>query len=199
VQEKLQTVPTKYPFCRIFETLYTQNQKDYVGIVSGAASYITRRLEGRFPVRRILFYFRSIQDVNANRLWKISTGSKSGAFYTQLSLLLAGQTRESPQGPFIWRDITNHAKEDIDSGIEINTMNWSLGDTVRKRSGLESRQPDGAVNFSTATKPTFYSDLTLPPIDPLTNSPNTELHVLVEGWGVYQTDGKGRGELFSFN
>jgi hypothetical protein len=132
-------------------------------------------------------------------LWKISVGNTSGPFYNTLTFLVAGQTREAPRTSLIWRDITNHAKEDIDPGIEMNTINWTLGDTVRKRAGFEDRQPDGAVNFSTADKPTFYMDLALSPIDPLTGAPNTELHVLVEGWALYQTDGKGRGELFSFN
>ena len=199
LQCTLQTTPLKLPFCRVYESIYTQNQKDYAGVLAGGASYITRRLEGRHPVGKILFYFRSLKDVNANRLWKISVGNTSGPFYNTLTFLVAGQTREAPRTSLIWRDITNHAKEDIDSGIEINTINWTLGDTVRKRAGFEDRQPDGAVNFSTADKPTFYMDLALSPIDPLTGAPNTELHVLVEGWALYQTDGKGRGELFSMN
>jgi hypothetical protein len=36
-------------------------------------------------------------------------------------------------------------------------------------------------------------------VDPLTGTPNTELRVIVEGWARFDTDGKGRAELFSAN
>jgi hypothetical protein len=93
----------------------------------------------------------------------------------------------------------NFAKEDIDSATQINTMNWSLGFLAPQRFPQAKNAPSGTVNFTTADRPTFYIDLAAAPIDPLTGAPNTELRVFVEGWGVYQTDGKGRGEQLSLN
>jgi hypothetical protein len=70
-------------------------------------------------------------------------------------------------------------------------MNWTLGDAVSRRP-LDTKQPEGAINFTTADRPTFYIDLARP------NSLSTELRVIVEGWALYQTDA-GRGELFQLN
>jgi hypothetical protein len=92
--------------------------------------------------------------------------------------------------------LTNYAKEDIDSGLEIYTMNWTLGNTPKQRPELLTTT--GAVNFSSADKPLFFIDLA----NPGTASPataTTQINIIQEGWGQYQTDGKGGAELFSFN
>ena len=70
-------------------------------------------------------------------------------------------------------------------------MNWTLGDAVARRP-IDTKQPEGAVNFTTADRPTFYIDLATP------NAPSTELRVIVEGWAMYTIDA-GRGELFQLN
>jgi hypothetical protein len=51
------------------------------------------------------------------------------------------------------------------------------------------------VNFTTADKPTFLINLTLPP----DGSTSSELRVFTEGWSIFQTDGNGRAEQFSLN
>jgi hypothetical protein len=71
-------------------------------------------------------------------------------------------------------------------------MNWTLGCMPPLR--FDIKDATGAVNFTTADKPTFYIDLTNPGL-PAT----TQLNVIQEGWSEYDTDGKGRAELFSFN
>lgn len=199
-QKEIQQTPMQIPFKRVYENKFTQNQLDYAGITGGSVSYVTRRLDACHPAGRMLWFFRSIADVNANRLWKVTNSSATGpSYYTSLTFLIAGQTRELARNPMVWRDIVNFAKEGIDSGAEIHTMNWSLGSITPQRFPEAVNSPTGTVNFTTADRPTFYIELAAAPIDPLTGAPNTELRVCVETWGVYQTDGKGRGEMFSAN
>jgi hypothetical protein len=101
--------------------------------------------------------------------------------------------------------LTNYAKEESDSGVEINTMNWTLGVTPRGRPEFDTTT--GAVNFSTADKPTFFIDLanpgtatTTPQVGGGAAQPTTtQLNIIQEGWAQFQTDGKGGAELFSFN
>jgi hypothetical protein len=199
-QEELQNKPQKVAFTRLWENRFTQNQLDYAGVVAGGTSVVTRRLDARHPSGRVVWFFRSIADVNANRLWKINTGiATQESYFNSISLQIAGLPRELPRSSQVWRDVTNFAKEEIDTGDEINSMNWTLGHIAPQRFPDVEGQPTGAVNFTTADRPTFYIDLSQPPADPLTGAPNTELRVIVEGWARFDTDGKGRAELFSGN
>jgi hypothetical protein len=183
-------LPNRTFFRRIREAVYTQGPSDYAGLQSGGSSIVSRRLEGRHPTERILWFFRTHEDINANRLWKLGTG------FSQLSLLIAGQTRELPRGPVVWRELTNHAKEQIDTQDELYSMNWGIGELAPLRYDESPwSQPTGAVNFTTADRPTFLITLTLPP----SSTASTELRILTEGWAAFDTDGKGRGELFSLN
>lgn len=194
VQRKMEEMPISVRFNRIYTNHFTQNQLDYAGVIGGGISMVNRRLDGRHPSGRILWFFRAADDINANRLYKINTVTNS-SYYNSLTFLIAGQTRESPRTATIWRDLTNFAKEDIDSGLEINTMNWSFGAIAPKR--FSDELTAGSVNFSTADKPTLYIDLARP--GSLTTSPSTELIVIVEGLCEFKTDGKGRAELLSMN
>jgi hypothetical protein len=108
-------------------------------------------------------------------------------------LNIASKTREAPLEPFVWRDLVNYSKEECDSGLEIYSMNWTLGDMPRLR--FDIKDATGAVNFTTADKPTFYIGLT----NPGSATHTTQLNVIQEGWSEYDTDGKGGAELFSFN
>jgi hypothetical protein len=94
----------------------------------------------------------------------------------------------------VWRDVTNYAKESTDTGYEIGTMNWGLGAIAPQR--FPDARVTGAVNFTTADRPTLYFSLNPVTPDPLVGSANTELRVIVEGWAEFNTDGKGRAELF---
>jgi hypothetical protein len=199
-QEELQGKPQKLAFTRLWENTFTQNQLDYAGVVAGGTSIVTRRLDGRHPAGRVMWFFRSIADVNRNKLWKINTGIEAQeAYFNSISFQVAGQPRELPRSPFVWRDLTNFAKEQIDTGDELYSMNWTLGHIAPQRFPGADAQPTGAVNFTTADRPTFYIDLSRPPADPYTGAPNTELRVIIEGWARFDTDGKGRAELYSGN
>lgn len=203
-QDDLQTKPQRLTFLRPRETVFTQNQLDYASVTGGGVAVIKRLLEGRHPAERLTWFFRSVKDINANRLWKIDTGIESQgtsgkAYYNTVGLQIAGRDREVPRSPAIWRDVTNFAKEESDPGSEMNTMNWGLGAIVQKRFPGHEGQPTGTVNFTTADRPTFYINLAPAPIDPNTRAPNTELRVIEEGWARFDTDGRGRAELFSAN
>jgi hypothetical protein len=71
-------------------------------------------------------------------------------------------------------------------------MNWTLGNTPRGRDELVTAT--GAVNFTTADKPTILIDFVNPGL-----VYTVEITVIQEGWAQFQTDGKGGAELFSFN
>lgn len=189
VQDLLKSQRHAIPFTRIYESVFTQGPSDYTGVNKGSASFVSRRIDGRHPAGRVLFFFRSSTDLLANRLWKVD--NQSSSYYNSVSLLIAGRTREDPQTAKVWRDMTCHAKEDIDSGLQISSMNWTLGDSIARHPN-DAKQFDGAVNFTTADRPTFYIDLALP------NAPSTELRVIVEGWALYQISA-GRGEPFQLN
>jgi hypothetical protein len=192
VQEKLQNTPSAVRFNRLYTNRFTQNQLDYAGVIGGGTSVVNRRLDGRHPAGRLIWFFRAMDDVNANRLYKINTKTNT-SYYNSISFLIAGQTREAPRNSIVWRDLTNFAKEEIDSGLELGSMNWSLGAIAQRR--FVDELTSGAVNFSTADKPTFYIDLARPG----SVTPITELFIVVESLCEFRTDGKGRAELLSIS
>jgi hypothetical protein len=195
IQEFLETTPIKLPFKRHFENVFSQNNADYINVLQGGQSVIKRRLDGRHPTARLIWYFRSFQDQQKNRLHKIQTDSGK-SYYNTVSLQIAGQTRELPRSSRIWRDVVNFGKEQLDSGLELSTMNFTMGDIAPKRfPDPPSEQPNGTINMTTADRPTFYIELA----NPETTPPITQLYVITEGWAMFQTDGKGRAELFSAN
>jgi hypothetical protein len=195
IQEEMETNPQKLPFKRHFENIFSQNNADYINVLQGGTSVIKRRLDGRHPTARLLWYFRSFQDQQKNKLWKIQTDSGK-SYYNTLSLQIAGQTRELPRSSTVWRDVVNYGKEQLDSGIELSTMNFTIGDIAPKRfPEPPNQQPNGTINMTTADRPTFYIELA----NPETTPPITQLYVITEGWAQFQTDGKGRAELFSQN
>jgi hypothetical protein len=196
-QEALQNKSQKISFIRTRENIFTQNQVDYVNVLAGGTSVIKRLLDGRHPTERIIWFFRSMQDIHANRLWKVNTGTPgSESYYTSANFQVAGKDRELPRTPQVWRDVTNFAKEQHDTQAEISSMNWGLGSIAPQRFPGHHGQVTGSVNFTTADRPTFYMNLNPAPIDPATSSPNTELRVIVEGKAEFDTDGEGRAELF---
>lgn len=188
-QEELSKTPAEIPFRRLRETTFTQSAPDYLGVLGGGTSILQRRLEGRHPAERIVFFFRTYSARMANQLWKLFPG------YTTVSLLIAGQTREAPRGPEVWRDLTNSAKEELDTDTELATMNWGLGAIAPLRYPGWRGRPTGSVNFTTADRPTLQILLLAPP----DGDPRTELRVIVESWAAFETDGAGRAELLSMN
>ena len=54
--------------------------------------------------------------------------------------------------------------------------------------------------MSSADRPTLALGLLVPPTtNQGQNSYNTEIRIFTQGWTSFQTDGKGRAELLSFN
>jgi len=187
VQDRLTSKPLEVPCYNIYENIFTLIPSDYT---SGGLKKL--RLDGCHPTSRILWIIRSLPDIQSNLLWKVYPNT-GGPYYTTASLIIAGQTRESAWDASVWRDITNFAKEGIDSQTEINTMNWSLGYT-------KPTQLDGSINMSSADRPTLALGLLLAPTTNASqNSYNTEIRIFTQGWTSFQTDGKGRAELLSFN
>jgi len=175
-KEALRTTPLEIPFLSVYENTFTQTAKESTSVA------VNRRLDACHPSTRLLWFFRTIDDIQSNRLWNAS------ASYASVGLTIAGRTREANWDASIWRDVTNFAKEEIDTGIEISTMNWGLGSIAPQK---YAAQADGTINFTTADRPNVY--ISLQPSVP------TELRAFVEGWGSFLTDGKGRAEVLSFN
>ena len=175
-KDALRTTSTETPFISVYENKYTQTSTE------AASVGINRRIDACHPSERMIWFFRTMADIEANRLWKVSQS------YANLGLTIAGRSREANWPPSIWRDVTNFAKEEIDSGTEINTMNWGIGCVAPKK--YEFKQADGTLNFTTADRPTIYAALQ--------GGISTELRVFVEGWGSFITD-EGRAEVLSFN
>ena len=182
-KEALRSTPTEIPFTAVYENVFTQTANE------NASVGINRRIDACHPSDRLMWFFRTLDDIRANRLWKLTS-------FSNIGLVIAGRTREANWQPSIWRDVTNFAKEEIDSQMEIYTMNWGIGYTSpQKYQALcppwAARQADGSINFTTADRPTLYMSLN--------GGPATELRAIVDSWGSFLTDGKGRAEVLSFN
>ena len=189
-REKLKEESLEIPFERIYENIFSQNPLEY----ASAAPLITRRLDARHPCSRILLAFRSWQDMRANQLWKISSDISGGEYYSQLKLLIAGRDRESLWTSLVWKDLENHAKEERDSGMNLATMNFGLGDKKGTRAPTASRQPEGTINMTTADRPTLFLELT----DIVSGQKRSELRVIVETWAVFLAE-TNRGTLLFAN
>lgn len=164
-EEKLST-----PF-RVF----TENRFE-IPSNKGAGSILSVRLEAYHPSGRILWFVRKLGSL-------ASPGLESPGFQN-LSLLIAGQVRESSKTPFIWQSVNQYAKEIGSTDLPIYTMNWTLGNT-------RTDVPTGTINFTEADKPTLYIQL------PSVIFPHSvEFFVVVEGWTNFMAEG-GRGELLS--
>ena len=76
-------------------------------------------------------------------------------------------------------------------------MNWGLGDQMGVRYPTE-RLPTGAVNFTTADRPTLYVELANVPVHPLLAQRLVEMRVWTETWNVYVVEeGRGRAMFAS--
>jgi hypothetical protein len=204
-QTSLLATPHRIPFTQLYENKFTQNSQDYAATALGGASVINRRIDyTRHPTGRILWFFRSRTDILANYYSSTRNASAAdGSYITAASLFIAGQQRELPRSERVWRDIVQHAKEEIDTdaNTHIGVIDFTRGSTYSTRRDQElatptktTRQPDGSVNMTTADRPTLQ--FTLAPTTPY----DTELLVITEGWAEYRIDpNSGRGYLLSAN
>jgi hypothetical protein len=192
-QLALQEARLEAPFSRLFENTFTFGPTDYSPLDRAAVAAVTRRLDARFPASRLLWAFRSYNDLRANRRWKFYADNTTGEYYNNMSLIIAGRDRETLFPPSIWSDLTHHAKEDRVPVRGIGEMNWDLGAILGRRPPFE-RQPEGSVNFGTADRPTLFAELAAVPADLILKKPSVEFTAIVDSWALYEIE-KNRGYL----
>jgi hypothetical protein len=191
-RERLTRSELEVPFSRLYENVLTYGAKDYEPLSRGAVANGTRRIDATHPAGRLLFWFYKTADLRANKYTKI-TQDDGTDYYNNVSLIIASRDREPLATSLLWNKLQHLAKEERDPGPGIGTMNWELGD-LRGREGPYQHQPEGAINFTTADRPTMYTDLADVPVDSVTGQKSTEMHVVVDSWAI-ATFEKGRGGL----
>jgi hypothetical protein len=192
-QLALQEARLEAPFSRLFENTFTFGPTDYSPLDRAAVAAVTRRLDARFPASRLLWAFRSYNDLRVNRRWKFYADNGTGEYYNNMSLIIAGRDRETLFPPPVWSDLTHHAKEDRAPVRGIGEMNWDLGAILGRRPPFE-RQPEGSVNFGTADRPTLFAELAAVPADLNLKKPSVEFTAIVDSWALYEIE-KNRGYL----
>jgi hypothetical protein len=192
-QLALRSNPIEIPFSRPYENTYTFGPQEYAPLLRGVPALVTERLDGQHPASRVLWFFRSQNDLRTGRRWAFSPDISGGEYYNNESLIIASRDRETLFTPLIWNVLTAHAKEDRDPGAGIGEMNWDLGDLRGRRAPWE-RQPEGTVNFTTADRPTLYTSLTAVANDTILGAPSTEMTAVVDGWALYNIE-RDRGVL----
>ena len=179
-------------FRRYFENIFTFNSYDYAPLKRGAAAVTTRLLTAQFLGERIVSFFRSNIRFRSNQLYKFRQDVPENGYYDSLKLVIAGKDREGPWSPFVYEDVMQYAKEERSSDTGISIMNWSKG--WRQDDEQPSiRQPEGGINFTTASKPQFNISLLRVELDPVLRDTISEMRSIVESWAVYQIkDNRGR-------
>ena len=205
VQEELKSRVIEIPFRRQFDNVFTFGELDFIPLDKGGRAAVTRRLDGRHPTERMLWFFRSYNSLDNNRLdvWYndyFDTRAPSdvqpysnGEFYYQLKLLIAGRDRESLYEPAVWNQMNTHCKDEKANGMYIGSMNWSTGEkygTVYPA----PRQPEGTVNFTSADRPTLYIELANINSNAVLAQRKAEMRLFTEGWNVYVVK-EGRGKV----
>ncbi len=191
------------PYRNYMDQEYTFNEPDYAPLdKAGGIAPVVRRLEGRHPVERVVWYIREEQALAANQRWNVATQdtylgpaaaiNTTGQFYGGAKLVIAGQDREDTWEPAVWQDIEAFAKDERDCGRHQNEIRWSLG-AQYERETPAVRQLEGAVNFSTADRPTLQMNLQNILHNPLTGQRATRMQVCTEQWAVMEVkDGRCR-------
>lgn len=198
-QLALRTGSWDIPFGRLYENTFTFGPKEYAPLEGGGAvtAAVTKRVDAQHPASRLFWFTRSQNDLRAGRRWAVAPDISGGEYYANESLIIAGRDRETLFPPFIWGDLTTHAKEDRWPGAGFGEMCWDLGATAgnaaRERSERDT-QPEGTVNFTTADRPTLYTELVNVPADTLLGKPSTEMTAVVDTWALYNIEGD-RGVL----
>jgi hypothetical protein len=122
----------------------------------------------------------------------VTADISGGEYYANESLIIAGRDRETLFSPLVWSDLTHHAKEDRWPGAGLGEMCWDLGDVRMGISAATARdrasQPEGTVNFTTADRPTLYTELVDVPVDTILGKPATEMTAVVDTWMLYNIE-----------
>ncbi len=201
--EAIRTATVHVPFQNYMDQEYTFNEPEYAPIdKAGGVAAVQRRLEGRHPVERVVWYMREAQALTANQRWNFATQdvyagpvagqNATGQFYSGASLVIAGKPREDTWGPAVWQDVEALVKDERDCGRHQNGIRWSLG-AQYERPNPAPRQLEGAVNFSTADRPTLQMSLYNVQHNPTTNQRRTYMQVCTVQWAVMEVkDGRCR-------
>jgi hypothetical protein len=198
-QQELREKHIQIPFRKSFENLFTFGELDFISLDKGGTSAVTRRLEGRHPTERLLWFFRLRQSIDSNRLDQFTNTyfdnqlpsdtqpytEPYGGFYYQLKLLIAGRDRERLESGLVWNEIVPWSKQERVGPAGIGEMRWSLGDQFGV-SYPSYRIPEGTVNFTTADRPTLYLELANVPVHPLHAQRIVEMRAISEAWNVYE-------------
>jgi hypothetical protein len=186
-QVALRSATLEMPFSRLYENTFTYSGADYAALIKSPTniSACSRRLDGVHPSGRLLWFFRSQNDLRAGRRYSF-TDPSGQEYYLRQSLIIAGRDREPLNTPLLWNIIMNHSKESRDPGPGLSEMNWDLG--------VGSSQPEGSVNFGTADRPTFYTELAPTSNDLLAGQPSIECTAIIDSWALYMIE-KDRGML----
>jgi len=206
IQEELRSSVIEIPYRRQFDNVFTFGELDFIPLDKGGVAAVTRRLDGRHPTERMVWFFRSYNALDQNRLdlWSndyFDTRAPSGAqpytipygeFYYDLKLTIAGKDREELYKPLVWSQLNALCKDEKANGMHIGSMNWSTGEkygTVYPA----PRQPEGTVNFTSADRPTLYIELANINSNAALGQRKAEMRLFTEGWNVYVVK-EGRGK-----
>ena len=193
-QLALRSAPIEIPYAQLYENRFTFGPLNYSPLERNAVASVTNRIDARHPASRLFWFTRSHDDLRAGRRWKVAATNASEDYYTNQSLVIAGRDRETLMSPFIWNELTHHAKEDRDPGRGISEMNWDMGTVIGRRPPFYDKQPEGSVNFTTADRPTLYTELAAIPPDSVLGKPAAEMTAVVDAWSLYTIE-KERGVL----
>lgn len=207
IQQELRSKVIEIPFRRQYDNYFTFGELDFIPLDKGGVAAVTRPLDGRHPTERMVWFFRSQNALDQNRLDLFANDyfdshvpsaaqpytEPYGEFYYDLKLNIAGKEREDLYEPMVWNQINSLCKEERGNGLHIGTMNWSTGEkygTVYPA----SRQPEGTVNFTTADRPTLYIELANINSNIVLAQRKAEMRLFTEGWNVYVMK-EGRGKV----
>ncbi len=193
IQDALRAERIEIPYHRYFDQDYNFGPLDYAPLSKGGVAIATRRIEGRHPVERMVFWFRSQEYADKNQLIKARAPNGSGEYYNWIKLVIAGKDREFEWSPTIWHDVESLVKDTRDSGLGrgYGEISWVHGPAA-------GRQPTGAVNFTQADRPTLHVSLVDIPASSRLNQQICYFQVCCEAWAVYEIQG-GRGRIMFAN
>ena len=210
VQQEIREQKFEIPFRRVFENRFSFGELDFISLDKGGVSAVTRRLEGRHPTERLFWFFRLKESVDKGCLdnWTNPYFTENptteaqpltwpyGGFYYRLKLLIAGKDREKLESGEVWDTIAPWAKAERAMGagvVGLGMMDWGLGDRMGVSYPTE-RIMTGAVNMTTADRPTMYIELANIPTHTLMAQRVAEMRVFSEAWNVYIIE-EGRGRV----
>lgn len=180
------------PYVRYFDNEFGINALDYAPLAkTGGVAQLTKVLDARFTVERIITYFRNSIAFDTNRLWNFEP------WYSALTLVIAGQSREGPWDTMVYGPAVQDAAEERTPGRELTLMNWSRGARVEDTLPA-ARVPSGGINFTTADRPTLLVTLTDIAVNPCLGYKQSFFTSCCESWALYVIE-KGRGRLMYYN